>query len=128
MTFAAKDVSVARGKKRRTLGDWMEEEMRKRRIGVNEFARLCGVSSGTISKYQRTKAPAPTMKFLRKLSKGTNTPLYTLVTIVDPSIEDETKIDPDALALAHRIVSFPEHTRNMLIGIVQSMHDTGDKD
>lgn len=121
-----KDMTLAKDMKQKTLGDWMEEQMRQRRIGVNEFSRLCRVSSGTISKYQSAKPPHPTMKFLRKLSEGTGVPLYSLLAIVDPQLEDETKVDPEILAMAHRLMSFPEQTRDMLVRVMETMEYPGD--
>lgn len=103
--------------------------MRKRHIGVNEFARLCGVSNGTISKYQGKHPPThTTTSFLKKLSQGTGTPLYSLLAIVEPQLEEETKIQGEELALLKRLMSEPQHTRDMFIRIIESMHDAGQQE
>jgi transcriptional regulator with XRE-family HTH domain len=106
-----------------TLHEFIEEEMSRRGMGVNEFARLCGVGHSMISKYVKPKGPTPTptVKFLRSLSKGTGVPLSVVLAIAFPEIREETKIDPVAELIARRIMKFRDKTRDMLIGILESL-------
>jgi transcriptional regulator with XRE-family HTH domain len=126
--FSQKEPSVARNKKRQTLADWIEGEMRRRHIGVNEFARLCGVSSGTISKHISKRPPNPTTAFLRKLSQGAGVPLLTLLNIVYPELEKETEVDAEALAIARSLMQLPNQTRDMFVRIMETMKDAGHHD
>ena len=105
----------------------MEEEMRRRYMGVNEFARLCNVSNGTISKYQSKNPPEPTLKFLKKLSQGTNTPLFTLLCIIHPELEEETKVDAETLTLLKQLMRLPQTERDMFFRIAESIHNSGKK-
>jgi hypothetical protein len=107
-----------------TLGEFLYSEMRRRRMGVNEFSRLVGVGHSMISNHISDEPPTPNMKFLRQLSKGTSMPLVDLLAIAFPEVREELKVDPAADMLARRIMQFENHTRDALIRVIESFEQS----
>lgn len=105
-----------------TLADFIDSEMRQRRMGVNEFARMCGVAHSSVSKHRnRCHPPFPDYKFIRALAKGTSTPILTLLLIAYPDLAEDAKIDTAAQVIASRLMKLPEETRNFVITVIESL-------
>lgn len=119
-------------KKTLTFREFLNDEMRIRHMGVNEFADFVGVGHSLISNHTnenpKKKVPTPSVKFLRQLAKATGTSLIDLFAIVFPEVREEAEIDPEANIFARRIMKFQEKTGNALIGIIESFEKSSDKD
>lgn len=96
-----------------TLGQFIQDEMKRREMSMREFAKLVGVSHKIIGKFRNhginptyNKRPVgePSLDFLAKLAKATATDLCTLVALIH---NDATVADPRAGLMAARIAKLP---------------------
>lgn len=111
----------------KTLGEFILEEMRKRDMSAREFADLVGVANTVINKflnhgisetYGEQKVGQPSLGFLGKLSKATNTDICYLITLVVPDAVRVTNPDIDALALSRRIEQLPDNAKEVIDAII----------
>lgn len=91
------------------LGEFLQEQIRRRGLTIREFARLCGVNHSVISKALAVKEPTtPKVETLAKIAQATGVDLFTLVALVAP---DATDIDAEARIYANEIVALPRDKR-----------------
>lgn len=81
-------------------------------MSAREFALLVGVASTTITRAMLPDAPEPTVEFLAKLARATNTDLCTLVKLVVPDLPGN--VSADALLLAERISRLPKDKQEIV--------------
>lgn len=71
-------------------------------MSARQFAEFVGVASTTITRAMDDKnAPTPSLDFLARLARATNTDICTLVALVMPDASKQ--ISPEARLLAERI-------------------------
>lgn len=101
-----------------TLGQFIEQEMRQRDMSVREFAEFVGVSHPTIVKFRehgiQDNAGTPSMEFLVKLARKTNTSLVALLSMAFPDAASLLEIDPATFILSQRIQRLPENIRQAI--------------
>ncbi len=90
------------------LGEFIQEELRKRDMSARQFADHVKVSHSTITKAMYPVPPEPSLDFLAKLGRATGIDLCTIVAMVKP---DDTRVSPRALLIAQRIEQLPESKR-----------------
>lgn len=94
------------------LAKFIQEEMHKRDMSMNQFAALVGVSHTTISRLLRPGSTImPDLDFLAKLGEATHTDICTLVALVMP---EATHVDAEAQMLAERISRLPPDKREIV--------------
>jgi transcriptional regulator with XRE-family HTH domain len=105
----------------KTLGDFILTEMQKRQMSARAFARFVGVDSKTINKfldYGSKNVGYPSVDFLLKLSQATKADICYLMALVDPSVETNSRVTPDALALSRQIEDLPPHLREAIDALI----------
>jgi transcriptional regulator with XRE-family HTH domain len=109
------------------LKQFIEGEMKRRKLSLREFATLVDVSPSTISRTLSDDAPDPSLDFLVKLSKATSTSLTTIVSMLLP---DESQLtDQDAKVLADRIARLSPAKRAIIESfILGDLLNGSDKD
>lgn len=125
-------------KKKLTLGEFIQGEMRRRKLSITKFAEDVGVTHPIIAKfrwhglkeeYSHKPIGEPSLDFLAKLAKATHVDLCTLVALIHP---DATKADPRAGLLAARIAQLPpdklEVFDTFLKGLAFDHFESGDDD
>jgi transcriptional regulator with XRE-family HTH domain len=118
-----------------TLGQFIQDEMKRREMSMREFAKLVGVSHKIIGKFRNhginpiyNKRPVgePSLEFLAKLSKATSIDLCALVALIYP---DHTVADPRAAITNARISQLPpekiEILDTFLKGLLFDHFDSG---
>lgn len=91
------------------LGEFLQDQIRKRGLTLREFAKMCDVTHSVISKALSEKDPTtPRVETLAKIASATGVDLFTLVALIAP---DATDIDVDARIYANEIVSLPRDKR-----------------
>jgi transcriptional regulator with XRE-family HTH domain len=108
-----------------TLGSFILSEIEKRKMSARAFADMVGVTHKTINKflnYGTKDVGYPSVDFLLKLARATNTDICYLMTLVDPNAPNFDHISPEDRALSTRIGNLPPHLRDaidaMIIGAV----------
>lgn len=115
-------------KGRYTFADFVLSEMKRRDMGVREFARFVGVSHSTISKHLSNPDLTPTVDVLLKLSRATHIPFEALLAASFKEVANQAKVDAKTQVMIGMIMDLPEDLRDVLNGIVQSMKRRGNKD
>ncbi len=99
------------------LGDFIDQEIHKRKMSVREFADFVGVTHPTIIKFRehgKKDVGNPSIEFLIKLAQTTNTSLIALLAIAFPDAAPLLDIDTDTLILSQRIEKLPDHIRQAI--------------
>jgi transcriptional regulator with XRE-family HTH domain len=107
-------------------GDRLRDMRHKRGMSQDELAERIKTTRQQIGRYEKGKSE-PTAHVLSGLADTLVCSSDYLLGRVDSPTEHTSEIDPKALALAVRIMQFPEHTRNALIGIIESMEKSRNK-
>jgi transcriptional regulator with XRE-family HTH domain len=111
----------------KVLGEFILEEMRRRGMSAREFADLVGVAHTIVNKflnhgisemYGDRKVGQPSLDFLEKLSRATNTDICYLISLVAPEAVRVTNPDIDALALSRRIEQLPDNAKEVIDAII----------
>lgn len=98
---------------RMTLADFIDQEISARKISGRKFAELVGVENSTIVRARDPRFDQePTLGFLVKLARATETPIQTIVAMVVP--EDVSNLDPRVNLLAERIANLSETKREQV--------------
>ena len=100
-----------------TLGDFIDQEIRKRQMSVREFAEFVGVTHPTILKFRehgKTDVGSPSIEFLIKLAQKTDTSLIALLAMAFPDAALLLKVDTTTLILSQRIQRLPDHIRQAI--------------
>lgn len=104
-----------------TLAQFIEFEMKRREMGVREFARFIGVSPSAISKHtNRAHEITPSIEFLVNLAEKTETDLMSILAMAFPAIADKMTISPRAMILAQRLDNLPKAAQDMILAFVIS--------
>ena len=103
-----------------TLSDFIQSEMKKRDMGVVEFAKFVGVTHSTISKHLGEKAGVPSEDFLVKLSDATTVSLETIFGLAFPRVANRMPVSPKAMLLAQRFDQLPESVQDFILRAVLS--------
>jgi transcriptional regulator with XRE-family HTH domain len=105
-----------------TLGEFINQEMRKRDMSVREFADFIGVTHPTILKFrdhgQTEHVGNPSIDFLIKLARQTNTNLTVLLALAFPDAASLLNVDPSTLILSQRIQQLPDHIRQAIDDLI----------
>lgn len=108
----------------RLHGDRLREMREKRGLTQDELAELVHIAKRTLRRYETNKTE-PDADILARFTVALQASADYLLGRVDEPTEHLPEVDPETLALAIRIMKFPEHTRNALIGIIESMEKGG---
>lgn len=105
--------------------DRLKEQRERQKMSQSELARRIKISLRQMGRYEqgKTDPPADTLARIVKVLGCTSD--YLLGLTAHPA-QYSAEIDPQALEIARRIMEFPEHTRDTLIRIVESMQNSGD--
>jgi transcriptional regulator with XRE-family HTH domain len=104
-----------------TLGGFILAEMRQRDMSAREFARFIGVSHQTVSRfldYGEKDVGYPSVDFLLKLAKATETDVGALMRMLDPELDE---LDPQVMVIAQEIANLSPHDRRLVEGFVRSI-------
>lgn len=93
------------------LGEFIAAQLHDRDMSARQFADLVKVNHSTITKAMYKEPPIPSMEFLLKLSKATNTSLITIISLAFPN--ENLDVDLDARTLAERIMQLPPEKREI---------------
>ncbi len=99
-----------------TLGDFIDQEIRKRQMSVREFAEFVGVTHPTILKFRehgKKDVGSPSIEFLM-LAQRTDSSLVALLAMAFPDSVPLLKVDPATLILSQRIQKLPTHIRQAI--------------
>ncbi len=99
-----------------TLSDFIRKEMTRRELSVRGFADLCNVTHTTLLRY--LEGDEPTLDFLGKLAKATNTDLVALIDLAFPGLIAETRASPEAIIFAQQLDQLPLEVRNVLYKMI----------
>ena len=124
--------------KQQTLGEFIQAEMKMRRMSIRSFAELVGVSHKIIGKfryhginpiYNKRPVGEPSLDFLAKLAKATSVDLAALVALIHP---DVTNISPGDKILADQINALPPEFKDQvgifIMGLFANRIDKGGKE
>lgn len=101
----------------KTLGEFIEAEIKRRNMSASEFARFVDVPVSVMSKfrnhgvtdtYSGRAVGDPSLDFLVKLAKATHVDLCALVALTRP---DGGIVDPQARVMADFIIALPDNER-----------------
>jgi transcriptional regulator with XRE-family HTH domain len=110
-----------------TFKDFLAAEIKKRDMSTREFARYVGVAHGTIGRFINHPPEVtgkPSVEFIEKLARATNTDPCLLLALVIPNTARHTAASPDALILSQRIEQLPEHLREAIDAILARYAET----
>lgn len=101
----------------KSLADFVNEEMARRKITMREFARITGVSHSTLSRIiNEGEAYQPTWDVVVRLAKSTHTDIRTLAAIIAP--DAVTGQDARSFILAERIGRLPPEVQDIIDGFI----------
>jgi transcriptional regulator with XRE-family HTH domain len=103
-----------------TLAEFIDTEMKRREMGVREFAEFIGVSHSVISKHANGKNVKPSIDFLVKLADKTETNLQAIFALVWPAVAKRTALSPRATILAQRLDNLSEPAQDVILAFVLS--------
>lgn len=112
---------------KRTLGEFIQEEMKLRNLGVREFAHKLGVSHPVVGKfryygikdrYGGKPIGVPDTDFLHRLALFTKVDIGTIIALVYP---DASHIDTDAAIFAARYSALSAQERELVDRLFQTM-------
>lgn len=89
---------------RKTLAEFILDEMRRLDMSARQFADLIGVSNTTINRALSSDPPTPSLEFLDKLARATGQDLPTVVLMAMPGADEP---DAGARVIANYIYSLP---------------------
>lgn len=104
----------------KTLGEFIEAEIKRRNLSAREFARYVDVPSSLINKFRNhglretygsKPVGDPSLDFLVKLAKATHVDICALLAITRPDAE---VVDPAARILAQRITRLAPDKRQIV--------------
>jgi transcriptional regulator with XRE-family HTH domain len=104
-----------------TFGEFILAEMRERDMSAREFARFIGISPTVINKflnYGEKEVGYPSVDFLLKLAKATETDVGALMRMLDPELDE---LDPQVMVIAQEIANLSPHDRRLVEGFVRSI-------
>lgn len=110
-----------------TLGEFIQEEARRRRMSLREFAKFASLTHGAVSKYANHGIETtyggrpigyPEVEFLIQLSIATGIEGGLLFAMVAP---ETTSANLQAALLANRIVQLPPDKMDMFMQMVNSV-------
>jgi transcriptional regulator with XRE-family HTH domain len=103
----------------KSLSEFIRDEMNKRKMTARQFAEFLEVAPSTVTTYLRGQETEPTLAFLRKLAKQTDTPLATVIAVAFPDVAGEIgDVSPHILLLATRLSNLPESVLNIIKRII----------
>lgn len=102
---------------RETIGDFIEKELKKRRLSHREFAHQMGSTHTTLARV--IEHGNPQIDFLIRLSGYTKVSLERLVAISYPDSVHETP--SDAEMLAERINALPTLQRGIILDLINGI-------
>jgi transcriptional regulator with XRE-family HTH domain len=103
------------------LRDFVESQLKQRSISMRDFARLMGVSHGSISRLLDRSKPeiGVSLDLLLKLSKATETPLNQILRMAFPGLEIEAEeLSASAELMAQRFNDLPAHVQKTILAIM----------
>lgn len=120
------------------LSEFIREQMYKRRVKEREFAALVGVSHSVINRYANADTTGynsePTLTFLSKLAKATQTDVCRLVKMaLNEPLEDNQRIET-VQSIAQTMRGLPETMREsvakqltemLYTNILKALKDSG---
>lgn len=98
------------------LSDFIKKEITRRELSIRGFADLCGVTHTTLLRY--LEGDAPTLDFLGKLARATNTDLIALIDLAFPGLIEETRASPEAIIFAQQLDQLPPEVRDVLYRMI----------
>jgi transcriptional regulator with XRE-family HTH domain len=107
-----------------TFGQFLREEIDKRKMSQREFADYVGAAHGVINKfldYGAKDVGYPSVDFLLKLSKATNTDICYLMALLDPEVPRRTDASIYAMRIGEIVEALPEAQREMIDNFLLSL-------
>lgn len=102
-----------------TLGQWIREDMKKRNMGVREYADFWGVRHPTVAKYMADRYKKPQLEVLTKLSRATHTDIGFLVRLTFPDLTFQSA--PNIPNIENRINALPAQLRDSIITQIDAL-------
>lgn len=103
-----------------TLGNFVEQEAKRRKLSIRKFADLIGVSHSTLGKHINNPDTRPDLELLEKLSDKTGASLETLILIASPKFATKSRLSPRVLLIAERLNELGEETQELLLAMTIS--------
>jgi hypothetical protein len=117
-----------------TISDFLKAEMSKRDMSVLRFSHFVGVSHTSIHKfleYGQKDVGYPSVDFVIKLAKATNTDVGMIMALIDPTVPldppETGELSLQTRILAGQIEELSEHDRKMVEAFVQTIKAHGEK-
>lgn len=108
-----------------TLGDFIEEERRKRKLSLREFAKLIGVSHSALAKHINKTDTRPSLDLLEKLSDKTGASLHVLIMLASPALAKQSTLSARALLFAEEFDKLGEELQNFLLSAALTQKGKG---
>lgn len=125
--------------KQLTLGEFIQSEMKTRRLSIRKFAELVGVSHKVVAKfryhginpiYNKRPVGEPSLDFLAKLARATSVDLCALVGLIHSEVVQK---DADRQILLDQIMNqvrvmtpdLVEQTATYIVGVLAQRIDKG---
>jgi transcriptional regulator with XRE-family HTH domain len=111
-----------------TLGDFLLSEINRRDMSIREFARFIGVNHQTVNKfmdYGTKDVGQPSVEFLIKLARGTNTHIGYIMSLIEPEVAmlPEDEMDERTLLLAQKYNRLSDSKRELVERFVQLLDE-----
>lgn len=98
------------------LSSFLQREIKKREQSIRAFAEDLGVNHNTVIRY--LDGEDPTLDFLVKLSKTTNTDLVALIDLAYPGLIEQNRASPEAILFAQQLDQLPSEVRDVLYRMI----------
>lgn len=108
-----------------TLGDFLEEERKKRKLSIREFAKLIGVSHSTLNKHIKKPETRPSLDLLERLSDKTGASLHVLIMLASPALAKQSTLSSRALLFAEEFDKLGEELQNFFLSAALTQKGKG---
>lgn len=112
-----------------SFGDFLRGEMRKRNLSNHKFADLLGVSHTTINRlveFGKKETNYPSMEFILRLAKLTNTDVGRIIAMIDPEIPyNIPDMNPKSVLLAQQIDQLSDKQRQVIEAMIEVLQESG---
>lgn len=106
------------------FSDFLIEQMEKRDMTAREFARLVGISHFVINKfleYGRKEVGYPSVEFLLRLAKATQTDIGIIMRTLDPSLIAKSGPDIQTQLLIDKILALSGYEKRVVNAFVDTL-------
>jgi plasmid maintenance system antidote protein VapI len=102
-------------KKPMSLGEFLAEDMARRKMTMREYAAWLGVSHSTIGNHINGRSRGVREPFLARLSEKTGVSMVTLRALADQGFAEQVGLSARALLLAERFDKLPESVQDFIL-------------